>query len=152
MAEERPRSTTDFLSVLTKMVFSRIGISLIHPIILGASVAECLFPSFTEKASKQTNDKTNSAVAGLWTSCFKALCRQFQCLTETLNLLLSSHYGKKGSNQMMAESAVLSGMAQIFRSGWEVRSVHAVFNNVLGSALLIHRAGKGCQQLTCQDW
>jgi hypothetical protein len=52
-----------------------------------------------------------------------------------LNAKLTSHNGKKGSNQKMAESSAISGLPQIYRSGWTVNNVHTLFDYVLGSAV-----------------
>ena len=42
----------------------------------------------------------------------------------------------------MADSYLCSGLAQIFRTGWEVRGIHSIFDYVVGTQNMIHTAGK----------
>jgi hypothetical protein len=62
-------------------------------------------------------------------------------LVPRINPSLTSHHGKKGANQEMAESDV-GGFAQIFRAGWEVKTAHSVFDYIMGTVNLMKSAGK----------
>ena len=73
--------------------------------------------------------------------CFDDLLKKFKELAELINKKLSSHHGKKGSNQKMGESSI-AGLAQIFRTGWAVRGTHTIFDYVAGSERMSQQAGK----------
>jgi hypothetical protein len=85
--------------------------------------------------------KLDSKVSALWTDCFKDLLTKFKELADSLNNKLSSHHGKKGSNQKMGESSV-AGLAQIFRTGWAVRGTATIFDYIIGSERMSQQAGK----------
>jgi hypothetical protein len=69
------------------------------------------------------------------------LLKKFKALGESVNKKLSSHHGKKGSNQKMGESSI-AGLAQIFRTGWAVRGTLTIFDYVTGSERMSQQAGK----------
>lgn len=117
--------------------------SLIYRIIVMGDDESFLFPDFAHKAS-QTNadDKSDSKVSQLWSAYFKDLYMAFVEIQHLINKNLTSHCNKKGINQMMAENPNVSGLAQIFKSGWEVRGFHSIFDYVVGSQVMLHQAGK----------
>jgi hypothetical protein len=49
---------------------------------------------------------------------------------------------RKSANQALSEIPTVSGLAHIFRTGWEVHGFHSVFDYVIGSAVLIDQASK----------
>lgn len=59
-----------------------------------------------------------------------------------MNLNLKSHHGKNRSNQKLAENPLTAGIPQVFHSGWEVRSVHTLFEYVVGSESMTRQTGK----------
>lgn len=116
--------------------------SLVYMIIMLACDFDYLFPMFADKAAQKTDSKSDSKVSGLWSKYFQELFSAFECLREMLNACLTSHHGKKGSNQKMADTPSVSGLAQIFRSGWVVRGFHSLFDYVVGSKVMSNQAGK----------
>ena len=72
---------------------------------------EFVFPIFAGKALNQTKSKTDSKVSALWSIYFKNLYESFQYISERVNAELTSHCHKKGSNQLMAETSTVSGIA-----------------------------------------
>ena len=83
-------------------------------------MSKYVFPKFAAKAlNTNSKGKIDSKVSALWNDCFQDLRKKFEALSESLNSKLSSHHGKKGSNQKMGESSV-AGLAQIFRTGTSV--------------------------------
>ena len=42
----------------------------------------------------------------------------------------------------MAETPGVSGLAQIFRTGWEVQGFHSMFDYIVGSTVMQHQAEK----------
>ena len=124
--------------------------SLIYRIVMLDDNNDFIFPEFANKAAKQSDSKSDSKVSGLWTTYFNELYRSFKCLSERMNEHLTSHHGKKGSNQLMAETPSVSGLAQIFRSGWELRAFHSVFDYVVGSLVMSHQAGKAVSGWTAK--
>lgn len=98
--------------------------SLLYRIFLVGFDSEHIFPEFAEKALHSRDNLSDSKVSALWSDYFKDI---YQYLVEIeglvvvqLNQKLSSHHAKKGSNEEMAQSSSCSGLAQIFRTGWEV--------------------------------
>jgi hypothetical protein len=69
------------------------------------------------------------------------LLKKFNALGESVNIKLSSHHGKKGSNQKMGGSSIAS-LAQIFRTGWAVCGTLTTFHYVTGSERISQQAGK----------
>lgn len=101
-----------------------------------------VFPKFAAKAlNTNSKGKLDSKVSALWTDCFNDLKKKFTALSESYNNKLSSHHGKKGSNQKMAES-VAAGLPQIMRSGWAVRGTCTIFDYITGSERMSQQAGK----------
>jgi hypothetical protein len=81
------------------------------------NMSKYLLPKFASKAlCTNFKGKIDSKVSSLWTDCFNDLLKKFKALGESVNKKLSSHHGKKGSNQKMGESSI-AGLAQIFRTG-----------------------------------
>lgn len=120
--------------------------SLLYRILLVGNESDHIFPEFAEKALHARDNLNDSKVSALWRDYFKDI---YQYLTEIegivvtqLNQKLSSHHAKKGSNEEMAQSSACSGLAQIFRTGWEVASIHSIFDYVIGTMKMLHRAGK----------
>lgn len=114
------------------------------------SNSEYLFPIFADKALKTTANKNSSKVASLWSTYFGSLFKAFKNLSDMVNELLSSHHGKKGSQQKLAGINSVSGLAQIFRAGWEVRGFHTIFDYVVGSFAMSSEAGKALSNWTAK--
>ena len=96
--------------------------SLMYLIVMNVTygMSKYVFPKFAAKAlNTNSKGKIDSKVSALWNDCFQDLRKKFEALSESLNSKLSSHHGKKGSNQKMGESSV-AGLAQIFRTGTSV--------------------------------
>lgn len=105
-------------------------------------MSKCLFPKFAAEAlNTNSKGKTDSKASALWTDCFNDLLKKFKALAESFNNKLSSHHGKKGSNQKMGESSV-AGSAQIFRTGWAARGTLTIFDCAIGSERMPQQAGK----------
>ena len=109
-----------------------------------------VFPTFYEKSIHQTNDRNDSKCAGYWSEIYKRLMPYFLCFSALFNKGLSSHHGKKASNQKMANSYIVSGLAQIFRSGWILRGIHSLLDYVVGSPIMSQQAGKAVSNWTCK--
>lgn len=122
--------------------------SLIHSIVLNGSNSEFLLPNFSKAALKTTEGKSDSGVSREWTRLFTQLSESFEVLTDEINEELSSHSARGGVNQEMAEEPGVSGLAQIYRTGWTVNSIHSVFDYVFGSVKLSHQAGKAIAKWT----
>jgi len=116
--------------------------SLAYNALMSTEMSSYVFPRFASRALQKTNDKKDSRVAALWTFYFKGIRKTFEDLSNQINSGLSSHSDKRGSNQLMADASCSSALAQIFRSGWEVRSVHSLFDYVLGSSKMLNESGK----------
>lgn len=116
---------------------------LLYLLLFGGCKPE-LFPRFYVEALKVDSITKKSAprVGTLWTRCFNTLYKEFKTLSETVSNKLTSYHGRKGANQKLAETSSVSGFAQIFRTGWELRGFHSVFDYVIGSKTLTNQAGK----------
>lgn len=116
---------------------------IIYLLLAGTCNKPDLLPKFSTEGSKvDKNNKSASRVGSFWTKCFHGIKKEFQGLSEILNDKLTSYHGRKGANQTLAETSSVCGYAQIFRSGWEVRAIHSVFDYVVGSKILTNQAGK----------
>jgi hypothetical protein len=113
--------------------------------------SDFLCPNFASKAGTMTEDKFDSQVSSHWKAMFLELLPLAASWERQLNPKLSSHHGKKGSTQKMAETNAVSGLAQIFRAGWEVRGFHSLFDYVVGSAYMAHQAGKAVAGWSCKQ-
>lgn len=78
-------------------------------------------PTFSKAALTTKSGKFNSEVSALWANLFDKLRNKFETLSDRINDKLTSHCNKKGSNQVMVKTPTVSGMSQIFRSGWQNR-------------------------------
>ncbi len=124
--------------------------SLFYRIVMMGDDDDFIFPEFAEKALKQSESKSDSKVSALWSAHFEDLYKSFLCISEVLNHDLHSHCHKKGGNQTMAQIPSVSGLPQIFRSGWEVRGMHSVFDYIVGSVTMEHQAGKALSGWTAK--
>jgi hypothetical protein len=118
--------------------------SLMYLIVMNPTygMSKYVLPKFASKAlNTNSKGKIDSKVSALWTDCFDDLRKKFTALAELLNNKLSSHHGKKGSNQKMGESCI-AGLAQIFRTGWAVRGTCTIFDYIVGSERMSQQAGK----------
>jgi len=116
---------------------------LIYSLLVGGCDKSSLFPKFSREANVlNKKEKTASRVASYWQLCFNNLYKEFKSLSETVNDNLTCYHGRKGANQKLAETSSVSGLAQIFRTGWELRGFHTIFDYVLGSKTLTDQAGK----------
>ena len=108
-----------------------------------------LFPNFARQALKTSKEnQSESKVSSYWKECFQEVYEQLQAVGKDINKHLTSHCGKKGANQHLAEMESVSPLAQIFRSGWEVRNIHSLFDYVIGSDRLLQQAGKAVSNWT----
>ena len=124
--------------------------SLFYRIIMVADDDDFIFPEFARKARKQTEAKSDSRVSSMWSAYFADLYKSFACLSEKINQTLTSHCHKKGASQLMAETPSVSGLAQIFRTGWEVRGFHTIFDYIVGSTVMQQQAGKAMSGWTAK--
>jgi hypothetical protein len=124
--------------------------SLIYLIVMVGCGNEYVFPSFSEAALKTKSNKSDSKVSSLWTDLFDKLRNTFETLSDRINEKLSSHCNKKGSNQVMADSPLVSGLAQIFRTGWELRGCDTLFEYICGSSVMSQQAGKAVSKWTAK--
>ena len=117
---------------------------------VGENMDRYLFPDFSSKAAVDSSKKgMDSKVSKHWTHLFKELKSYFDMMNNCLvNMKLTSHHGKKGSNQKMSEVPLVSGLAQIFRSGWMVRGLHSLFDYVVGLRPHVSAAGKAISDWT----
>jgi hypothetical protein len=126
-------------SVHQDMYFSLVYFIAMDPTY---NISTYILPKFASKAlTTNSKGKIDSKVSLLWTDCFNDLFSKFKALGESVNKRLSSHHGKKGSNQKMGESSI-AGLAQIFRTGWAVRGTLTIFDYVTGSERMSQQAGK----------
>ena len=117
----------------------------------GEAANAYIFPNFARQALKTSNEEqSESKVASYWKECFQEVFLSLADFGASINQHLTSHCGKKGVNQHLAELESVSPLAQIFRSGWEVRNVHSLFDYIVGSARLLQQAGKGVSNWTTQ--
>lgn len=120
--------------------------TLLYHIVLNDVSGQYVFPTFSKAALLTKDSKSDSKVSSLWTNCFKDINEAFDSLNELMNQRLTSHCHKKGSNQEMAENPAVSGLAQIFRTGWELRGVDTLFEYISGSFVMEMQAGKAVSQ------
>ena len=120
--------------------------SLMYRILTLQDADPYMLPLFAGKANATDGKgQVASKVASHWTTIYKKLL----LIYETINLLaislsagLSSHSQKKGANQDMSGILSVSGLAQIFRSGWQIRGVHSLLEYVVGDQVMQDQAGK----------
>ncbi|KAL7560640.1 hypothetical protein ACA910_001324 [Epithemia clementina (nom. ined.)] len=101
--------------------------------------SKCIFLTFSKAVLNTKSDKSDSKVSSLWSSLFHSLCNTFETLSVHINNKLSS---KKASNQVMANSPSVSGVAHIFKTCWEVRDCDTLWESICGSAVMSQQAGK----------
>ena len=124
---------------------------LLYSLVVGGCAKPDLFPKFSREAAiVNRKDKTASRLAAFWTLCFSSLHKEFKSLSEAVNEKLTCYRGRKGANQKLAETSTVSGLAQIFRSGWELCGIHAIFDCVTGSKTLTNQAGKALSGWSCR--
>ncbi len=116
--------------------------SLVYSLVMMENDSEYMFPTFADKARNETDEKSDSKVSSHWSTVFRKLLDLFKEYAGECNPGLSSHHGKKGSNMLMANSATSAGLPQIFRTGWEVRGVHSLFDYVVGTVVMAVKGGK----------
>lgn len=105
-----------------------------------------IFPTFSKAALKAKSGKSGSDVSRVWTNCLDELRNTFETLSDRINEKLASHCSKKGSNQDMANSSSVLGLAQIFRTGWELRGCGTLFACMCGSFAMPRQAGKAASK------
>ena len=127
-----------------------IYFSLFYRIVMLGDDGDYIFPEFANKAANQSESKSDSKVSSLWSSYFSDIYQSFVCLSHKLNTKLTSHCHKKGASQLMAETPAVSGLAQIFRTGWEVRGFHSIFDYIVGSTVMQQQAGKAISGWTAK--
>jgi hypothetical protein len=126
--------------------------------------SEFLFPSFAHVALLENADgKNDSKVSGLWTKQYESLLSlqeeyidlfqedsaeggpgpvfEEDFFISPMNPRLTSHHAKKGANVLMSNSSA-SGLPQIFRTGWEVRTCHSIFDYLMGTVKMMLKSGK----------
>ncbi|CAB9503235.1 expressed unknown protein [Seminavis robusta] len=131
-------------------VFEDFYFSLIYQVVLVGCDSPYIFPMFSREALKTTSGKSDSKVSSLWSNLFDDLRNTFEELSDRINEKLSSHCQRKGSNQVMAESPSVSGIAQIFRTGWELRGCDTLFEYICGSFVMSQHAGKTISRWTAK--
>ena len=102
-----------------------LGITLVIRSATGQLGNQSLFPKFSAAAEKE-DAKGNKAseVASLWTAVFKKIYVLYETFNKcfedgSLSQNMHSYHAKKRTAQSLADSGA-SGMAIIFRIGWEV--------------------------------
>lgn len=115
-----------------------------------------VFPKFGKMAMKERDEDIDSRVSQLWSRCFEQLVTLHESYDEIfddhedsggepviahINKNLTSHHGKKAANMVMADSSS-AGLGQIFRTGWQVRTLHTVFDYVVGTEKMDRNATK----------
>ena len=113
-------------------------------LIMSDDQSDFLYPTFAKYAAKvnPSNEQTKSQVSTLWDRCFQTLlklCEEYDDVH--INKILTSHHGKKGSAQWLAENHT-NPLGTIFRAGWELRTAHSIFDYVLGKQMLVSECGK----------
>jgi hypothetical protein len=118
--------------------------------------SDLLLPKFGKVALKERYENLDSKVSKLWSSCFEQIVELHESYDEIfqdweesgeepvighINRNLTSHHGKKAANMAMADSSS-AGLAQIFRTGWEVRTLHTLFDYVVGTSKMSRTATK----------
>ena len=120
--------------------------SLIYLIVMTPSSymeGDYVFPNFARQSLKTNNTSQNeSKVASYWKECFAETFCSLRQVGMAVNELLTSHCQKKAFNQKCAEMPHSNPLAQVFRSGWELRNVHSLFDYIVGSAKLLQQAGR----------
>ena len=116
--------------------------ALIYMLIVGGFNNADLFPKFSVEGRRVQRNKNTSGVSAFWRLCFKNLHDEIKNFADTVNPNLTSYHGRKGANQKLAEIGSCSGLAQIFRTGWELRAFHSLFKYVVASKALTNQAGK----------
>ena len=107
---------------------------------------EHVFPTFLKAVLNTKSNKSDSKVSSLWSNLSDELCNTFETLSDRINAQLSSHCNKKGSNQVMAESPSVSGLAQTCRTGWELHGCDTFFEHICGSFVMSQQCGKALSQ------
>jgi hypothetical protein len=119
--------------------------------------SDLLLPNFGKMAMVEKDEDLDSRVSKLWSSCFQELVDLYESYYEEIfnqqedialetvispiNKNLTSHHGKKAANMAMADSSS-AGLPQIFRTGWEVRTIHTLFDYVVGTSKMSRIATK----------
>ena len=124
--------------------------SMVYLTVMTGCENKYVFPMFSDAALKTTSNKSDSKVSSLWTKLFDELNNTFAELSVHINEKLSSHCNKKGSNQVMADCPSVSGLAQIFRTGWELRGCDTLFEYICGSFVMSQQAGKAVSGWTAK--
>lgn len=124
--------------------------SLIYLVVMVGCGNEYVFPTFSNAALKTKSGKSDSQVSTLWANLFDEVRNTFETLGDRINEKLSSHCNKKGSNQVMAETNSVSGLAQIFRTGWELRGCDTLFEYICGSFVMSQQCGKAVSKWTAK--
>ncbi len=113
-----------------------------YSLLVGGCNRSHIFPRFFREANVfDKNDKTESRVSTLWSNCLSKLYKAFNELSETLTKKLTCYHSRKGASQHLAESSA-GGLAQVFRTGWQLRGLHTLFDYVVSSKPLTNKAGK----------
>jgi hypothetical protein len=103
----------------------------------------------TQRKSK--NDKIESRVSEMWCDSYKTIvdvCQQYGDKDSdyehlsAINPALGAHNAKKRAHMDMADSAATAGLPQIFRTGWDVKMAHTLFDYIVGTKKMDTQAGK----------
>ena len=111
-----------------------------------------LFPKFHTAATKDQQNqagakrKRSGHVSSLWTEIYKKLYALYENKKEdfegvSLNEKLGSHSTKKFTAQWLADHGN-NPISTIFRVGWDLRSLHTLFDYIVGSQALDDEAAK----------
>ena len=117
--------------------------SLLHCLLV-CGFHSSLFPKFFKEACVIDRQKKNKArVSAFWEQCFDGMKKEFISLKELMeDKKYTSYHVRKASNQKLAETTSVSGIAQYFRTGSQSRAVNTVFDYVVGTQTLTNQAGK----------
>lgn len=125
--------------------------SLLYHVVMNNISGTFICPSYADVTLQGKKEVCESQASQYWSSDYVTLKAISNVSHFQLNEKLTSHHGKKGSNQKMAESSTISGIPQIFRSGWTVNNIHTLFDYVHGSSVMLKDAGKVLSNWHCKS-
>ena len=110
---------------------------------------------FKEACVVDRQKKNKARVSAFWEQCFDGVKKEFISLKELMeDKKYPSYHMRRASNQKLAETTSVSGIAQYFRTGWQSRAINTVFDYVVGTKTLTNQAGKalgGWTTRNCSD-
>jgi len=125
--------------------------SLLYHVLMNNVSGTFVCPTYADATLQGKKEVNESQASQYWSSDYSSLKNIANVPHFELNAKLTSHHGKKGSNQKMAESSAVSGIPQIYRSGHKVNNVHTVFDYVYGSEVMLRDGGKVLSNWNCKS-